>query len=94
MNNCSSFSNSPTAEWIWKILMYIQFIFIVPCSRDSLSFFLQFSSVEQAKSVLVQLTLTLAIAEKVLEFEHRDLHIGNVLVKKTKETFIGRCGIK
>jgi serine/threonine-protein kinase haspin len=36
-------------------------------------------------SILIQLVLSLQVAEKQLEFEHRDLHIGNVLVKRIDE---------
>ncbi|CAD5215913.1 unnamed protein product [Bursaphelenchus xylophilus] len=43
-------------------------------------------SKEQVVSVLVQVCLTLVIAESSLEFEHRDLHWGNVLVKISDDT--------
>ncbi|XP_078589063.1 uncharacterized protein LOC144869549 isoform X2 [Branchiostoma floridae x Branchiostoma japonicum] len=42
----------------------------------------QFHSLSQGKAVLHQICVALAVAEEALEFEHRDLHWGNVLVKK------------
>ncbi|KAL9976007.1 hypothetical protein ACROYT_G013236 [Oculina patagonica] len=35
-----------------------------------------------------QTAIGLAVAEKALELEHRDLHWGNVLVRRTEEQFI------
>merc|ERR1712126_59702 len=40
-------------------------------------------SVEEALSILKQVIASLAIAEQVYQFEHRDLHWGNILVLKT-----------
>jgi serine/threonine-protein kinase haspin len=41
--------------------------------------------VREAKSVLAQIAGTLAVGESALKFEHRDMHRGNILVRRTKE---------
>ncbi|CAG0902406.1 unnamed protein product [Darwinula stevensoni] len=46
--------------------------------EDLESFFLE--SACQGLSLLAQVSGTLAVAESVLQYEHRDLHLGNILV--------------
>uniref|UniRef100_T1IIX0 non-specific serine/threonine protein kinase n=1 Tax=Strigamia maritima TaxID=126957 RepID=T1IIX0_STRMM len=48
----------------------------------------RFSSMSQAVSVFLQIAAALAVAEKAVKFEHRDLHWGNILVKDTQESYI------
>ncbi|KAL8166319.1 hypothetical protein V2J09_007818 [Rumex salicifolius] len=43
------------------------------------------SDYEEAKSLLAQVTASLAVAEAAFQFEHRDLHWGNILLSR-KET--------
>lgn len=44
-----------------------------------------FSSADQGLAAFKQVALALAVAEEAVEFEHRDLHWGNVLISNTKE---------
>ncbi|XP_039275434.1 serine/threonine-protein kinase haspin homolog [Nilaparvata lugens] len=48
----------------------------------------EFTSARQSYYIILQVICALAVAERSLEFEHRDLHIGNILVSKTKEKSI------
>ncbi|XP_020814316.1 putative serine/threonine-protein kinase haspin homolog isoform X4 [Drosophila serrata] len=45
----------------------------------------KFTNAEQSYFVLQQIILSLAIGEEECQFEHRDLHWGNVLIKDTKK---------
>ncbi|GIY73317.1 hypothetical protein CDAR_530941 [Caerostris darwini] len=42
----------------------------------------------EAESILKQTAISLAIAEEVHSFEHRDLHLGNILVERNKSKSI------
>ncbi|XP_032689218.1 uncharacterized protein LOC116852706 [Odontomachus brunneus] len=47
-----------------------------------------FQTAEEAYTLFLQTALALAVAEKAFEFEHRDLHWGNVLISRTKESYV------
>ena len=46
-------------------------------------------SFNEIKSILLQTIITLAVAENACEFEHRDLHWGNILIKRDSSKQIG-----
>ncbi|KAK6045329.1 hypothetical protein COOONC_17164 [Cooperia oncophora] len=45
----------------------------------------QMKDENQVMSVLLQIAVSLVVAEERLQFEHRDLHIGNALVSESKD---------
>ncbi|KAK9303159.1 hypothetical protein QLX08_005104 [Tetragonisca angustula] len=47
-----------------------------------------FNTAEEAYILFIQAALALAVAEKAIEFEHRDLHWGNILISPTNENYI------
>lgn len=51
-------------------------------------------STEQACSVVRQIATALAVLEREMLFEHRDLHLGNILVKETLLDHIEVPGMK
>ncbi|XP_011309153.1 uncharacterized protein [Fopius arisanus] len=44
-----------------------------------------FQNASEAFSSFIQTALTLAVAEKSMDFEHRDLHWGNILISRTND---------
>ncbi|KAM3960083.1 haspin [Aphomia sociella] len=64
----------------------------------------QFNSAEQAHALFLQVAFGLAVGEESFQFEHRDLHWGNVLIAPTDQKFatfvlrgrarrVPRCGV-
>ena len=56
-------------------------VFVVANGGTDLEHFVP-RSFDEVKSVLLQVALTLAVAEEACQFEHRDLHWGNILIKR------------
>ncbi|XP_065304623.1 uncharacterized protein [Dermacentor albipictus] len=48
----------------------------------------EINSATEARSIFLQVACALAVAETALEFEHRDLHWGNILVAPTEQCHI------
>ncbi|XP_046833564.1 MATH and LRR domain-containing protein PFE0570w isoform X1 [Vespa crabro] len=48
----------------------------------------EFHTAVEAYALFIQATLALAVAERSLKFEHRDLHWGNILISHTDEQYI------
>ena len=64
----------------------------------------EFSHMEEALSVIQQIVLSLSVSELSLKFEHRDLHWGNILIKRSNcqtlhyklngdDVYIESCGV-
>eukprot|EP01135_Chromosphaera_perkinsii_P008567 Nk52_evm9s1401 gene=Nk52_evmTU9s1401 len=62
--------------------LFIVFVF-ANGGKDLENFHLK--SAEQATSILLQASLALSVAEEAYEFEHRDLHWGNILISVCDE---------
>jgi serine/threonine-protein kinase haspin len=45
----------------------------------------KFEKIQEIRSVICQVACALALAEEKAQFEHRDLHLGNVLVKRLED---------
>ncbi|CAI2357595.1 unnamed protein product [Caenorhabditis sp. 36 PRJEB53466] len=45
---------------------------------------IKLKSIDEAHAIVVQVILAMIVAEKNLQMEHRDLHIGNILISSTK----------
>lgn len=65
----------------------------------------QFNNAEQAHALFLQVAYGLAVAEEAFQFEHRDLHWGNVLISPTEQKYatfvirgrpvrVPRCGVR
>ncbi|KAH7314373.1 hypothetical protein KP509_21G000300 [Ceratopteris richardii] len=69
-----------------KNQLYMLFV-LADGGKDLESFHI--ASFAVARSILTQVTAALAIAEEDCEFEHRDLHWGNILVARTNSPVSG-----
>ncbi|GMH33792.1 hypothetical protein BSKO_01626 [Bryopsis sp. KO-2023] len=60
-------------------------VFLIENAGQQLENF-ELRNFSEAKSMLLQTVLTCAVGEEALQFEHRDLHCGNILLKRTTES--------
>lgn len=65
-------------------------IFAFEESGKSLENF-EWSNLDEVRSIMSQVAFSLAVAERSLEFEHRDLHWGNVLIRSSDQTTLDYC---
>ncbi|KAM2612794.1 hypothetical protein TB2_032723 [Malus domestica] len=56
-------------------------VFVLDNGGEDLESFV-LMNIDEARSLLVQVTASLAVAEAAYEFEHRDLHWGNILLSR------------
>lgn len=60
-------------------------VFVVANGGTDLEHFVP-RSFDEVKSILLQVSLTLTVAEEACQFEHRDLHWGNILIRRDGTT--------
>ncbi|EIE19929.1 hypothetical protein COCSUDRAFT_54502 [Coccomyxa subellipsoidea C-169] len=70
--------NDPVAKF-GADQMYV--VFVVANGGADLEHF-EVHGFEEARSILLQAVLALAVGEEAVEFEHRDLHWGNLLIRR------------
>ncbi|KAL4423699.1 hypothetical protein ABPG75_001000 [Micractinium tetrahymenae] len=63
-------------------------VFVVADGGADLEHF-QLRSFEEVRSILLQTALAVGVAEEACQFEHRDLHWGNLLIRRTEQPLPG-----
>ncbi|EFN57276.1 hypothetical protein CHLNCDRAFT_9043, partial [Chlorella variabilis] len=59
-------------------------VFVVADGGVDLEHF-ELRTFEEVRSILLQTALTVAVAEEACQFEHRDLHWGNLLIRRSQQ---------